>query len=1102
MADPRGAAYPRTIDSGVSSALSRLVRVSIERPAVTIALALALAALAGLYTARTLTFQSSSVEFLPQHHVYVQRFKDNLREFGELNDIVVVVEASPVATARVYADRLAAEIRAVPGVKRVAHRIDPDSFTGHALLFLSTERLNEIRDKVLEHRRFLQRYAATPTLAGLFDALAEEIARRFATGFVDLGLGDGPAEGLDAGFLDTLLEVVTDSLDASTPVPSPWGRVFAPGAEETGAGYFRSGDDRLFFILVEPSRDVRNFTDNEHLISTIRRLIGVLHVANPGVAAGVTGTPALSNDEMLTAFRDSTAATILAFALTLASLLIVIRRLAQPVVMLAVLAVSLAWTLGIVSATIGHLSVFSVMFISLLLGLGIDYGVYVLLRYERELVRGPTPRDALEIMARRTGPGILFGALTAAGTFGVLMLTEFKGIQEFGFIAGTSIFMAFLAMMTVFPATLVVMARHSRSARVQRVPARTTDERVAPLERILGLRTPIVLSAALLTAGALAALPALRFDYNRLNLQAQATESVTWERKIAETRRSGFAALTTADSLSELSVKQAAFERLPAVAEVVSVLKIIPSEQAAKIATIRQIAPLLVGLRVAPRTPFDVRATTDALQTLDRRLDMAVREAEGRTSVQSLRAARARAEALVARLRTGGAELAGRLVAIEARLHDDFVAKLTRLQDNLVATPITVASLPEELQRKFVGVTGRLLLQIYPAIDTWEREGAREFVTAVRTVDPAVTGSPVISYEATRLMEAAYLHGTIYAVVLVTAFAAIMLRRPLDALLSVTPVLLGTLWTVGFMRVFGLSFNLANVWGLPLIIGGAAEFGLNVTLRYRESIATGGPAFPRSTVMAVVLNGLTTLAGFGSLMVAHHRGIFGLGLLLTVGVACSLAASLVVLPLLLRLVDARQAARAAAAAVVALVLVVVTGTASAGEPTEQIRADITRLFETLHRQPASPDATREAERILDRMFDWTAMAQAALREHWKRRTPGEQAEFTRLFAAVFRRAYAARIHLVDASRFRYLGDSITGDDATVRTKVQTKRGSTIDVDYAVRRDGGPRWLVQDVRVEKISLVDNYRVQFDTLIARSSYESLVKRLREGCGSRPC
>jgi len=174
----------------------------------------------------------------------------------------------------------------------------------------------------------------------------------------------------------------------------------------------------------------------------------------------------------------------------------------------------------------------------------------------------------------------------------------------------------------------------------------------------------------------------------------------------------------------------------------------------------------------------------------------------------------------------------------------------------------------------------------------------------------------------------------------------------------------------------------------------------------------------------------------------------------------------------------------------------VAGVARAGEPTDQIRTDITSVFQTLQRQPGSAEAARAADSILDRMFDWTAMARASLRDHWTVRTSAEQAEFTQLFAGVFRRAYAARVHLVDASRFQYLGDTISGDQATVKTKVFTKRGSTLDVDYAVHRDASPRWLVEDVRVEKMSLVDNYRVQFDTLIARSSYEALVQRLRAG------
>ncbi len=131
---------------------------------------------------------------------------------------------------------------------------------------------------------------------------------------------------------------------------------------------------------------------------------------------------------------------------------------------------------------------------------------------------------------------------------------------------------------------------------------------------------------------------------------------------------------------------------------------------------------------------------------------------------------------------------------------------------------------------------------------------------------------------------------------------AAILRSARGTAVALSPLVLGVLWTVGFMHVFGLEFNLANVWALPLIIGTAAEFGLNIFLRWEEGRDTGGPGLAQSTVMAVALNGLTTMAGFGSLMVAHHRGIFGLGLLLTVGMVASLLSSLVVLPVLLRIV--------------------------------------------------------------------------------------------------------------------------------------------------------------------------------------------------------
>jgi phospholipid transport system substrate-binding protein len=165
----------------------------------------------------------------------------------------------------------------------------------------------------------------------------------------------------------------------------------------------------------------------------------------------------------------------------------------------------------------------------------------------------------------------------------------------------------------------------------------------------------------------------------------------------------------------------------------------------------------------------------------------------------------------------------------------------------------------------------------------------------------------------------------------------------------------------------------------------------------------------------------------------------------------------------------------------------------AGEPTEQLRTDIGQVYKIMQQPNASAGAQREATAILDGMFDWRQMAETALRRHWAQRTPDEQAQFTRLFADLFRRAYLSRIHVIDASKFQYLDETIRGNEATVKTKVYTARGSGINVDYALYLDDRQHWRVRDVRVEQISLVDNYRTQFDSIIAKSSYAELVRRL---------
>src|SRR5881275_754983 len=166
---------------------------------------------------------------------------------------------------------------------------------------------------------------------------------------------------------------------------------------------------------------------------------------------------------------------------------------------------------------------------------------------------------------------MLLGAVTAAGTFYVLCFTEFRGVQELGFIAGTAILLSWVATMTVFPATLALERVH-----------------VPLVERIMTYPKTVLVFAVLLTGVSAWGLKYIQFDYNLLHLQASGTESVVWERKIlAIAGRSGFTALASADSLEELRRKHAAFGRLPTVSGVDSALLLIPDDQPEKLKIVR-----------------------------------------------------------------------------------------------------------------------------------------------------------------------------------------------------------------------------------------------------------------------------------------------------------------------------------------------------------------------------------------------------------------------------------------------------------------------------------------------------------------------------------
>ena len=181
-----------------------------------------------------------------------------------------------------------------------------------------------------------------------------------------------------------------------------------------------------------------------------------------------------------------------------------------------------------------------------------------------------------------------------------------------------------------------------------------------------------------------------------------------------------------------------------------------------------------------------------------------------------------------------------------------------------------------------------------------------------------------------------------------------------------------------------------------------------------------------------------------------------------------------------------------------VIAVVVSGPAWAGAPSDQLKAQIDRVLKTLEdpdlRQPSKANERRAAVRKLaEGIFDFEETARRSLGRHWSARTPGEREEFVRLFADLLERSYLTKIELYGGEKIVYLGDTAEADNATVKTRIIAKGGTEIPVDYKMLKKSD-RWLVYDVAIEGVSLVSNYRTQFNKIIQTSSYQELVKKLK--------
>ena len=190
--------------------------------------------------------------------------------------------------------------------------------------------------------------------------------------------------------------------------------------------------------------------------------------------------------------------------------------------------------------------------------------------------------------------------------------------------------------------------------------------------------------------------------------------------------------------------------------------------------------------------------------------------------------------------------------------------------------------------------------------------------------------------------------------------------------------------------------------------------------------------------------------------------------------------------------------RAIFVAVLVLAVTSLTGrSALAGAPTDQLRAQIDRVLKTLEdpelkKENRAKDRRAAVRKIANDIFDFSETARRSLGRHWQGRTQAERDEFVQLFTDLLERTYISKIETYGGEKIAYLGDTAEGDQAKVQTKLVTKNGE-IPIEYRMHK-AGDRWLVYDVVIEGVSLVANYRTQFNKIIQTSSFQELMNKMK--------
>ena len=830
---------------------------------------------------------------------YHQNYLAFTKEFPEPDDLVVVVESDNTEKNRQFVERIAAKMLVETNFfQDVFYQQNMAMLGSKALQFAEVTNLVEMRDTLLTAMPFIRQFTLTTNLNSLF----EQINQAFRTAKEE----DNEANRSLVKSLPALGRIVSQANDAllrpGSP-PSPNVTTLLGGDEQAVlASYITFANGRIFVVTTHAPTDDQNGA----AVDRLRELVKQTRDEVPGVNVGITGEPVLDYDEMTQSQKDTTLASVVAMVLCALIFIYGYNETGRPVKATICLVVGLGYTLAFTTLTVGHLNILTITFVPMLIGLAIDYAVHLITRYEEELHHGKTEQEAITKAMVFTGQGIFTGALTTAGAFLAMYFTNFQGIKEMGIICGGGLLVCFIPMMTMLPVMLLRGRQNVLDHKIR------VDDRRARIENFW-LQRPVWVTAIIagLCVAALFEARKVYFDYNLIKMQSPRLSSVVFEQTLLDSAdKSLLYGAVLADSLTNAVAMQEQIEKLPTVAateppfyknflcpDLAEKGRLI-GEVKREVAALKFSAPDLrpVNIEDLSGTLFYTSCYFQlAAQSVGTNDPALAKELSSLCqSITDLRKTMLAGDA--AKQVAYAAKLAQFQQALLADLRDTF--QLLQQQDD--TTPPRVEDLPPALHHRFVGVNGKFLIQVYPKADVWQRAPQEKFVNELRTVDKNVTGTPVQLLEYETLLKNSYVQAAWYSLAAIALMVLFHFRSFGAVILALIPVGIGTLWLAGLMGWAGVPINLANIMTLPLVIGIGVTNGIHILNRYAEEGTPG--ILSRSTGKAVLVSGLTAIAGFGSLILAEHRGIRSLGIIMSVGIATCMIAGLTFLPALLNLI--------------------------------------------------------------------------------------------------------------------------------------------------------------------------------------------------------